>query len=645
MTYKNVVRSFLCFMKKYFFFIPFLLLFLCFSCSEPELLIDQYYIEKNDIELRLKDTGLSEKERYDLQDELSSVNKKINNTLYHFAVNILPDSLSLDSIPYSSDDISKIGEWYYENLIYPLYCYESDYASISINKEENFNSQEKFYIISYHLLRKYNSLLTEKYSFLTVSSESMSRLSFELFGEDIDSSSVMQYSSKTDRYSIPFPNNESRLLTPILSSSKLKDVTKTEISVSYAERSLSKSIYSEIFVFERKEDKNFNLYSRVRNNQSVSLLDYDFSDISEDEIYILDLSTTIPQKIKEKDLKLKGSLLSEHYGVLIDNYSGTICSYDDLSVSSLLNMFLLMHEGIEIIIDETIDSYSYFGIPVDYVHEQASLFFKNDSFDFITSEAYYAPLDVYLYKISDVSRVSYNKQVLDVLELENGCIRLETALFHPSNFIQLIAKEVVIFEPKSDGSYYIKSRHYNMHTASPINVFVADIVPSFPESFPNTSSSEIVKGTWLYENYGSLIDFDFDSTDNLSSEKLANFALERIFETEEFKNISSFSDNFAFPKSLIEEQIKLFFGETNFIAEYVSFYDHNTECFYVNPWSVKHKETSGSVIRAGSFDEGNFTVYVEDKKDNNKIRPSQYVLTFEERPNKSFRFVSAVTLK
>ncbi len=632
-------------MKKYLF-VAFLFVFisLC-SCSETTQLLDRYYNEKNEIEVQLNDTSLSEIERNSLLNKLSSIEKKISNTASVFAVNILPDSLDLGNIPFASEDLSKIGEWYYNNIIYPLYCYESDYASISINKEENFNSQEKFYIISYHLLQKYSNLLTDKYSFLTVSLESMSRLSFELFGEDIDSSSVMQYSPETKRYSIPFFDFESRLLVPILNGSKLKDVTKTEISVNYAERSLSKSIYSETFVFERNGDSSFKLYSRVRNNQSISLIDPNFLNVSESDIFIIEPSILFPEKITEKDLRSKGQLLSDHYGSLLDNYNGTICSFDDLSLSSLLNMFILMQDNIVSIIEEASDSYIYLGIPADYIKKQASLYFKNVSVDLASTEHYYESLDVYLIKISDISRITYNKQVLDVFELENGRIRLETALFNPSNFIQLIAKEVVIFEPKPDGAYFILSRHYNMYTASPINVVMADIVPCFPDSYPDTSSSDIVKGTWLYKNYGNLIDFEFVSTNQLSSEKLASFALERLFETEDFKSIAPLSNNIAFPKALVEEQIRLYFGETNFVAEYVSYYDHNTECFYVNPWEVKHKITSGTVVSSGSSDGNIFTVYVENQKTNDRMRPSQYILTFYELENKSFRFVSAVTLQ
>ena len=125
------------------------------SCSETTQLLDRHYNEKNEIEVQLNDPSLSEIERNSLLNKLSSIEKKISNTASVFAVNILPDSLDLGNIPFASEDLSKIGEWYYNNIIYPLYCYESDYASISINKEENFNSQEKFYIISYHLLQKY----------------------------------------------------------------------------------------------------------------------------------------------------------------------------------------------------------------------------------------------------------------------------------------------------------------------------------------------------------------------------------------------------------------------------------------------------------------------------------------------------------
>ena len=631
-------------MKNYLVFLIFLASLLLCSCSEPTEILDKYYKQKNELELQLKESSLSEKEYDTVLGKIETVQNKIDNAISVFAVKLIPDSLDIESVPYASDDISKIGEWYYNNIIYPLFCYESDYASLSINKEENFTSQEKFYILSYHLLQKYNDLLTEKYSYLSVSEESMSRLSFAFFGEDIDSSSVMQYSSKTKRYSIPFSSKDERLLVPIYNGVKLKDVTKTEITVNYAERSLSKAIYSETFVFERSEDNVFKLYSRVRNNQSFSLIGSSASNIPDEDVYVLELPIVYPENIQEDNLKLKGQLLSSHYGQLIDNYNGTICRYDKLSVSALINMFLLMHDNIDAIISELNGEYEFLGIPIDYLEKQASLFFKNSSLDFSSNALYHDSLDVFLFKISDISKITYNKQVLDILELENGCIRLETALFDPSNFIQLIAKEVVILEPKSDGTYYILSRHYNLHTASSINSIIADIVPSFPESYPDTSSSDTVKGTWLYKNYDKLLKFEFSSTDGLSSEKLATFALERLFETEDFKSLAKQSNCIAFPKSLIEEQIRLYFGDTNFVSEYVSYYDYNTEYFYVNPWKVNYKETSGSVVRAGCSDENIFTVYIESKKTDDRMRPSQYVLTFYELENESFRFVSAVTI-
>ena len=104
-------------MKKYLF-VAFLFVFisLC-SCSETTQLLDRYYNEKNEIEVQLNDTSLSEIERNSLLNKLSAIEKKISNTASVFAVNILPDSLDLGNIPFSSEDLSKIGEWYYNNII------------------------------------------------------------------------------------------------------------------------------------------------------------------------------------------------------------------------------------------------------------------------------------------------------------------------------------------------------------------------------------------------------------------------------------------------------------------------------------------------------------------------------------------------
>ena len=98
--------------------ITFLFVFisLC-SCSETTQRLDRYYNEKNEIEVQLNDTSLSEIERNSLLNKLSAIEKKISNTASVFAVNILPDSLDLGNIPFASEDLSKIGEWYYNNII------------------------------------------------------------------------------------------------------------------------------------------------------------------------------------------------------------------------------------------------------------------------------------------------------------------------------------------------------------------------------------------------------------------------------------------------------------------------------------------------------------------------------------------------
>ena len=630
-------------MKKYVVAVIFLLLFLLTSCSTAEQTLDRYFSEKNEIEIMLNDPSVSEKDEKKLMDSLNRIEKKIEKARRKFAVEISVDSIDLETIPFASEDADKIGEWFYQNIIFPLQCYEPDYASLSLTTEENFTSQEKFYIISYHLLEKYADLLTEKYSYLTLSAESVAYLSTEIFSDSIDSSAVMQYSSETDLYSVPVPTNDSRLLIPILGTCKIKDATTTEVSVNYAEQTLTKSIYSETFVFERKNENHFYLNSRVRNNQSVSLVGTGISNISQDEILILDLPVYIPEKITEYDIKEKSNQLIERYGTALDNYNGAIFSNEEISVSSLLHMSLLLNPEIDSLISDNSDQYIYFGVSPEYLEKQASYFFGNGLIDRSVENNYYEPLNVFIFKISDISRVSYHKQILNVSELDNGFIRLETALFKPSSLIDLIAKEVIIFAPEGNGLYQIFSRHYNMHTASSINVIPADIVPVYPEIYPDTSVSDETKGTWLYKNYGKLIDFEFDSTLDISSEKLAIFAFERLLETDDFKRIETLSKSFSFPKLLIEEQIRLYFGETDFKSEYVSFYDMESGNFFVNSWTVKENKTHGTVISTGSSEDNIFTVYVELPRNgtNDRMRPPQYVLSFSEQENGSFRFVSA----
>ena len=65
--------------------------------------------------------------------------------------------------------------------------------------------------------------------------------------------------------------------------------------------------------------------------------------------------------------------------------------------------------------------------------------------------------------------------------------------------------------------------------------------------------------------------------------------------------------------------------------------------FFVNSWTVKENKTPGTVISTGSSEDNIFTVYVELPRNgtNDRMRPPQYVLSFSEQENGSFRFVSA----
>lgn len=634
-------------MKKNIFLLFLLFgIFFLSSCSDIEKELDSLYSEKEDIELSLADAALSEKEIERLSALLDNIESKITVKQAHFSVDISGKSFNINDIPYSSDNVKNIGEWFFSNLIYPLYCYESDYQPLYINSEENFTSQEKFYIISYHLLREFDSLLAEKYSYFTVSASTISEISVKLFGEDIDRASVRQYSAETDSYAIPIPENSSHLLTPVLGNVKIKDVSKTEISVNYAEQTLSRSIYSEVFLFERTENGGFSLCSRVRKNQSVSLVSSKYSDISDSEVMVLDFSAIKPQNIAASNKKELGELLLSNYADMLDNYIGEIYSYEDLSVSSILNMSLLLQPNIDELIAEAVDNYSYFGVPVDFIEQQATSLFGSVLVDYKNSEYYNKSLDLLVYRISDITQNSYRKQVLDVRELDGDMVRLETALFEPDNFFDLIAKEVVIFKSDGNGIYSVVSRHYNMNVSSYFNSYYADIVPVYPDVYPDTSSSNTTKGIWLYENYGSLINFEFSSYQKISSERLALFAVERLMSSEDFAMLKVSYDCFAFPKVLVEEQIRLFFGNTGFKSEYVSFYDIDEECFFVDYRNVSKKETSGTVISAGSSENNVFYVYIElPASEENDYGSVQYALNFYELENKTYRFISAHTVE
>ena len=308
-------------------------------------------------------------------------------------------------------------------------------------------------------------------------------------------------------------------------------------------------------------------------------------------------------------------------------------------------MIILLQPQIDLLIANIADEYQYFGIPSEFFNEQVSQYFGNSfSLDESKDELYDESLDLYLYQISEISKVQYTKQVLSLDILENGYVRMETALFAPNSYSELIAKEVVVFSDNKDGTYSVFSRHYNMHTASVINSVVADTVPLFPEIYPDTSVSDITKGVWLYKNYGSLLDFEFDSVSLISSELLADFAVERLFETQEFQ---MFADNscIAFPKALVKEEVRLYFGNAVFIPEMVSYYDLSTEMFYVNFWMPDKNDTSGTVISAGGSSGSLFKVYIEKSSTHKNTVNEQYIPTFNELSNGSFRFVSAVTTK
>ena len=632
----------ICIMKKFFFL--FIILFtscLC-SCMPDEQRLDSYYEERTAIENKLTDSVISQSEHEKMLSSLEDIDRKIKELKRAFAVVISPDNLNIDGVSYKNDDIDQTGEWLYLNLIYPLYCYESDYAYIAVYEDENFTSQEKFYIISYHLLQNYSYMLKEKYSYLELSSESIERLSFLLFGESINKYQVAEYSSDTDTYAVPFPTTDSRLLIPICSSIKVKDITKTEISVNYAEQTRTRSIYSETFVFDRIGEKGFFLYSRTRNNQSSSLIETGASVVPEEDICFLEPILIIPDKIIG-DSYAKGEFLYNNYCSVINNYLGAVVAYETLSVPSLLNMLILIQPNIDSLISEKTDNYQYFGIPGDYLREQTKYFFgDNYKLDTDDNDFYDRSKDLYIYKIKEISRVDYNKQFLAVTELDDGFIRVETALFEPMSYTSFVAKEIVIFADDGNSSYYVFSRHFNMYSASYLNSVVADIVPLYPDVYPNTSLSDIVKADWLINNYADLLDFEFDSVTSVSSEKLAIFAMERLFLTEEFMRIDSYANSFAFPRSLVEEEIRLFFGDTCFVPEHVSFYDIMTGYFYVNAWDRVEKKISGTVIRAGSSNDL-YNIYVDIKKENVNERV-EYIIRFKEIENGSFRFVSAYTV-
>ncbi|MBQ6052478.1 MAG: hypothetical protein IJL30_04215 [Clostridia bacterium] len=633
-------------MKKLFFAVFFIFLIIVVSsCSTTEQRVDRLYAKMEEIESLLADSALSSDEQNSLLSSLDKIKLEISDAITEFAVDISPDSIDLIAIPYNSSDLNKLGEWYYSNLVYPLYCYESDYAPLYVRDGENFTSQEKFNIISYHLYNTYSSLLDQKYSYLNLDADSADKISLSVFGEELDKTSISEYSEISNSYRIMPPLSENRLLTPIFDGIKIRDVTKTELTVHYAEQTNTRVIYSEIFVFEKTGDNLFYLYSRVRKNQSISLTDLSGSEVSQESIYIPEFVISLPDPDGYSDNITVSYFLLDYYCSAIDNYSGNIIAYKPLSVRSLLNMIILLQPQIDLLIANIADEYQYFGIPSEFFNEQVSQYFGNSfSLDESKDEFYDESLDLYLYQISEISKVQYTKQVLSLDILENGYVRMETALFAPNSYSELIAKEVVVFSDNKDGTYSVFSRHYNMHTASVINSVVADTVPLFPEIYPDTSVSDITKGVWLYKNYGSLLDFEFDSVSLISSELLADFAVERLFETQEFQ---MFADNscIAFPKALVKEEVRLYFGNAVFIPEMVSYYDLSTEMFYVNVWTPDKNDTSGTVISAGGSSGSLFKVYIEKSSTHKNTVNEQYILTFNELSNGSFRFVSAVTTK
>jgi len=603
--------------------------------------IDNLYIAKEEYENILLNPDITDKERQNTEKNLEETKKSIFTLKRHYAVFTDISDFTFSDVPYSSDDAQTIGKWFFDNLIYPLYCFEEDYSAIYVDKNRNFSSQEEINIINYFLVNEFDNLLDEKYSYLSVPVNAINNLCEKIFNEKPDSNDVEQYDTVNKSYCLG-KYTVNRLLTPVLGSCEFLSANEIDVNVLYIEKTNTQVIYTETFIFERREDNSFFISSRTRTNNSFSLSENTES-IDQNDIFLPDFDVIIPKSNKQTESNQIGAFLLENYESYIDSYNGFVSSTDNLSDSSLLNFVLYLQPDIDKILGDITGKYKYIGIEPSFLCEQASYYFGNVIFESVKNTYYNEEFGLYLYPVSDAKRVNYQKEYVNTYLLDGNYIRLETNLYTDNEQKQFIAKSVSIYKYIGDGKYSLASRRFNMHTATSENSVYADIVPVFPELYPDTSSSLNKKGEWLYETYSPLITYFFNEPTGISSESLAMFALERLFSTEHFLQLNGTTNSYSFPENLIYEQIKLYFGETDFDPQKVSFYDMETKLYTVNSWSVQKKEASGKVVKTSNVGNDMISVYVDYENADGTFYYETYV--FEEKSDKTFRFYSVSLTK
>lgn len=518
------------------------------------------------------------------------------------------DLVSVESAPLNSENVQETGAWFFKYIIKPLISYGNDYTFV--NYQGTLTPFEKHIIISGII---YDSVKTDDDSSIMVSDVLYQSISNTLFR---DSTGTEGRNVQKNYIEIETDFSEG-LLTPVFHNLTYTDVNSFEITVYYFENTGTNVVYYDIFKFDISEGSKFDMVSRKRISESF-VYNENTSDLD---------SVIIDPHPDYSLLEIKGTenvhrYLADRICALYDLYLGQFSASDtNLDVRNLLSMMILSDPDCDAIFEDCSD-FEYFAVPLTSFREFVFEFFGIRDYTVDGYSLYNKEEDLLYVRISSVSYIRYSRIVFSSSDIGNDMIRIDCAICSDSD--NNISKyECDIFKRTEDGNYILKSRRYmNTYVGDEISsgYTLLDTYPQYPLSYPSSAFDYNQKGKWLYENYACHLKTHFSGKSEISSENLALFAVDMILSQIDDLSIYDDSDVLALNRDVVEDEVRIYFGKTDFCSEAVSFFDADTGLFAVNVLMARHPDISGRVVKTVP-DEKNkqITMYVQYSDSDNDV--------------------------